>query len=221
MFKTSTFSLRQLARQAVAAVTLALLSGLAAAGTLSVSIDTRGFGSNGWLDFQFNPAGTGLSPAATARLSNFRGFDAGAATEVFGDVSGSLASGYVLRNSGSWNDLFHAVNFGGLLRFDLSIGGDADLSGSLNQSAFAVSAYAADKVTLLGNPAGIDGSLVSFAWTPGSAVGAAGRLDTTLSSAAASVSQVPEPSMLVLTATGLLLITGMLRRRKPWDGDKL
>lgn len=221
MFKTSTFSLRQLARQAAAALALALCSGLAAAGTLSVSIDTRGFGSHGWLDFQFNPAGSGLSPLATARLSNFHGFDAGAATEIAGDVSGSLASGYVLRNTGSWNDLFHAVNFGGLLRFDINISGEADLSGSINQSAFAVSAYAADKVTLLGNPAGADGSLLHLDWTPGSGAGATGRLDTTIGSAAASVSAVPEPSMLVLTATGLLLMTGMLRRRKPWDGDKL
>lgn len=207
--KANHFSLRHMA----AALALALCSSFAAADTtVAITIDTSSFGAGGWLDLQFNPAYAG-APAATATVSNFAGFDAAAAVETAGQVTGSLAAGYVFGNGDSWNDLFHSVTYGGILSFNVTFGGDADLSGNIGESAFAVSAYAADGLTLLGASSSVDGSLAVVNWTPATVAGAAGSIATAVYSDAVSVSAVPEPSSWLMLGIGGMLIAGVARRK--------
>ncbi len=202
--KAHRLSLRHMA----AALALALCSSFAAADTtVAITIDTSSFGAGGWLDLQFNPAYAG-APAATATVSNFAGFDAAAAVETAGQVSGSLAAGYVFGNGDSWNDLFHSVTYGGILSFDVTFGGDADLSGNVAESVFAVSAYGADGVTLLGGSSSIDGSLAVVNWTP-----ATGGITTAVYSDVATISAVPEPSSWLMLGIGGMLIAGVARRK--------
>jgi hypothetical protein len=199
-------------RQAAAALALALCSSLAAADTsFNISIDTSGFGSSGWLDMQFNPNGGLYTPAATATVTNFAGFDAAAAAYSEGSVAGSLQSGYVFGNDSYYNDLFHAVNYGGVLSFTVTFAGDAELTGNLGQSLFTVAAYAADEVTPLGVSSG--DSLLAITWTPATVAGMAGSASAVTYSAAAAVSAVPEPSSWLMLGIGAMLVAGAARRR--------
>ena len=205
-------SLRAL-RNTVLALALAACSSLAAARTIHVAIDTStGFGTSGWLDMQFNGAPGETPELATVLVSNFTGFDAGALVELSGEVSGSLASGYLFSNLPGWNDLFHGVAFGGVLGFDLTFEGAADLNAFVSQSLFTISAFADDKTTFLGNY-GPDGSLANLTWTPSGVVGGNGSIAIGISDPAA-VTAVPEPSDWLLTGTGLALMLLVARRRR-------
>ena len=201
--------------RAVAALVLALSAGHAAADTtLDISIHTAGFGTaSGWLDLQFNGPGVGLAPDASVTLTDFVGFDAAADVQTAGQVDGSLAAGYVIRNGAAWNDLFHAVNYGGVLSFKVTFAGDADLSGNIGQSVFSVSAYGADQLTLLGNPSSIDGSLGTVTWTPGTTLGEPGRTEAAFNSGVIDIAPVPEPSSWLMTGIGAMLVAGAARRR--------
>ncbi|GGC02649.1 NF038129 family PEP-CTERM protein [Pseudoduganella buxea] len=203
-------------RAAVAALVLAISSGMASADTtLAVSIDTSNFGqASGWLDLQFNGAGDSESPAATVTLTNFSGFDALAAVETAGQVSGSLATGYVIGNGDSFNDLFHAVGYGSVLSFNITFSGDANLSVDIGQSVFSVSAFGADKTTLLGGSSSPDGSLASVTWTPATTVGGFGTTDVATFSNAATISAVPEPSSWLMLGIGGMLLAGVARARR-------
>lgn len=199
--------------RAAAALALALCSSLAAADTFfSVSIDTAGFGAGGWLDMQFNPNGGLFTPAATATVTNFAGFDPAAAAYREGDVTGSLQSGYVFGNGSYWNDLFHAVNYGSVLSFTVTFAGDAELTGNVGQSLFTVAAYAADEVTPLGVSGG--DSLLAITWTPSTTAGMAGSAGAVSYSAVAAVSVVPEPSSWLMLGIGAMLVAGAVRRRQ-------
>jgi len=196
-----------------AALALALCSSLAAADTsFNVSIDTAGFGASGWLDLQFNPNGGLFTPAATAMVTNFTGFDAAATAYSEGNVTGSLQSGYVFGNSTYYNDLFHAVNYGSVLSFTVTFAGDAELTGNFGQSQFTVAAYAADEVTPLGVASG--DSLLAITWTPAAVAGMAGNADAVSYSAAAAVSAVPEPPSLLMLGMGAMLVAGVAARRR-------
>lgn len=203
-------------RAAAAALALALASGAAFADTtMHVSIDTSTFGTSGWLDLQYNPANPGSTPATTVTLTGFQGFDAAAHVETSGQVSGSLAAGYVLGNGDSLNDLFHGVTYGGVLSFNVTFSGtNVDMSGNAFGSTFAVYAISADQATVLGNSSAADGRLLDIAWAPATAAGGAGSFAVASYADAASVSAVPEPSSWAMLGIGAMLVAGAVRRRQ-------
>lgn len=203
-------------RTAVAALALAFGSSAALADTtLAVSIDTSMFGNSGWLDFQYNPANPGVSPATTVTLSGFQGFDDSALVETIGQVTGSPAAGYVIGNGESLNSLFRAVDYGQVLSFNVTFAGDnVDLSGGAYGSTFAVWAYDADVTTTLGSSSAGDGRLVDITWAPATALGGSGTFASASYSDAAAISAVPEPSSWLMLGVGAMLAAGAARRRQ-------
>lgn len=210
MFNHSLASLR---RAALALALSACASLASAASVFQIEIDTSSLvashGSSGWLDMQFNP-GNANTPYAQAFLSNFSGFGDPASAEVAGNVTGSLGAGYVIGNDGvgGYNDLFHAVNFGGKVGFTVSFSGDLDPASAGLGSAFAVSLLS-NSFEQLGtsDPAG---ALVVLNWTSlGSA--AATPLNNQIG---AAVSAVPEPQTWLMLGAGLALLGGVARRRR-------
>ncbi|QBE62507.1 NF038129 family PEP-CTERM protein [Pseudoduganella lutea] len=203
-------------RTAVAALALVFGSSAALADTtFAVSIDTTMFGNTGWIDFQYNPAIPGVSPATAVTLSGFQGFDPGAAVETTSQVSGSLASGYVIGNGETFNSLFHAVNYGQVLSFDVTFAGDnVDLSGGAYGSLFGVWAYDADVTATLGASSAADGRLLDITWAPATAPGGSGTFNAVSYSDAASISAVPEPSSWLMLGIGGLLVAGAAYRNR-------
>ena len=201
-------------RRALVALALSACAGLAAADTTyHVELDTTGFGDNGWIDLQFNPGNAGYSTAASVGLSGFTGFDAAIAADTTAAVSGSLATGYSIANTDDINSLFHAVNFGGKIGFNVTFSGAADPSAMVYGSTFSVSLMNADANAYLGNYGTQDFSLLHLNWTPAASLGGQGSVGGEIyDTAAVSVSAVPEPSTWLMLGAGLGLI-GWTRRR--------
>ncbi|GAB2873121.1 hypothetical protein GCM10027277_47990 [Pseudoduganella ginsengisoli] len=186
------------ARRAALAVALAATSGLAAAGTMHVSIDTSTFGTDtGYLDMYLS-ATTGV-PLATATISNLSGFDKAGRDDSASYGFVENAGGYVLSND-TLNYLSHAVNFGSPLAFDVTFAGDYDKDISYVSHLF-ISAFDSDFLPL-GDYDPRTGALLDLTWTPSQTPGGQG-----------SVGTVPEPGAWLLMGTG---IAGMLvaRRRR-------
>lgn len=210
MFKPHFASLRH---AALALALTACASLASAASAFQVEIDTSTLvaanGNTGWIDLQFNP-GNGGTPYAQASLSNFFGFGDPASAQVAGNVSGSLASGYVIGNNdvGGYNDLFHAVNFGGKVSFTVSFSGDIDPAAAGLGSAFAVSLFN-DQNAALGTSDPI-GALVLLNWT------SLGDITATAltNEIGTSVTPVPEPETWLMLGAGLALVGGLARRRR-------
>ena len=157
-------------RRALLALALGACASLAsAASTFHVELDTSSFASTGWIDMQFNP-GSPSSPLAQASLSGFTGFGDPGTAQLSGNATGSLAGGYTFVNNdaGGLNGLFHAVNFGGKIGFDVTFSGAADPGADFG-SAFSVALYNQAQDALLGtnDPSG---SLVLLNWTPAGTV---------------------------------------------------
>lgn len=200
-------------KRSLLALALSAIAGSAAAAGLHVELDTSSFaasGNSGWLDLQFNP-GYVDGALASATLSHFVGFDASQTAYMEGGVSGSLASGFVLSNSSAYNDLFHAVQIGGKVSFDVSFSGLADPGAAGNSSVFGMALYGADGFTQLGAPGS---SLLTVAWTPGQGAGQAGHMGSAVADATVLAAPVPEASSWLMMGAGLALI-GLVRRRKP------
>lgn len=202
-------------RRAALVLALTACTGLAsAASVFQIELDTSSLvaanGATGWIDLQFNPGNSG-TPYAQALLTNFVGFADSASATTAGNVSGSLASGYVIGNddAGGYNDLFHGVNFGGKVGFTVTFSGDLDPSLSGLGSAFGVSLFDNSGSVALGASAASD-ALVVLNWTSlGSAAATplANQIGT-------SVSAVPEPHTWLMLGAGLALLGGVARRRQ-------
>nr|WP_315253040.1 NF038129 family PEP-CTERM protein [uncultured Duganella sp.] len=199
-------------RRAVMALVLAACSSLAAAaGTLTVELDTSGFGSNGWIDISLAHQPMGVV-ATHADLGNFVNFGSSDGAELY-NTSGSLLDGFRIQNVyGEYNDLFHAVNFGGKVSFTVSFSGDADPSGAFG-STLSVTLFGADKVTLLGDSSSADGSLLHLNWTPSATVGGQGSVAGEVLGSGVSISPVPEAETWAMMLGGLALL-GLVRRRQ-------
>ena len=204
-------------RRALLALALGACTGMAsAASTFHVELDTSSIASTGWIDLQFNP-GDPSSPLAQASLTGFTGFGDPASAQVNGNVGGSLAGGYTFVNNdpGGLNELFHAVDFGGKIGFDVTFSGAAD-PGAAFGSAFSVALYNQAQTALLGtnDPTG---TLVLLNWTPAGTV-VPTMLSNTIGTSVSAVSAVPETQTWLMRGAGLALMGGMARRRTAMGG---
>lgn len=198
------FNFKQFAQQALFALALACGSSAAVAGpTYQVTIDTSSFaGESGLLDFAFSNGFVG-TVGATATLSNFSGSFA-AEVDRFGSVSGAIPGMVSMTNDELISYLTQAVTLGGNFAFTIHFGGDFETIDDVNESLFSVALYDADMTAMLAQ-------LVDFTIVPGvngvpaSIVINAGDL--------ASVSEVPEPSQLLLMLSALALAGAVVRRR--------
>ena len=204
-------------RRALLALALGACAGRAsAASSYHGELDTSSFGSTGWIDLQFNPGGPS-SPLAQASLTGFTGFGDPASAQVNGNVVGSLAGGYTFVNNdpGGWNELLHAVDFGGKIGFDVTFSGAADPGAGFG-SAFSVALYNQARTALLGtnDPTG---NLVLLNWTPAGTV-VPTMLSNTIGTSVSAVSAVPETQTWLMLGAGLALMGGMARRRTAMGG---
>jgi hypothetical protein len=191
-------------RRVVLAVTLAASSSMAPAGVIHVAVDSSNFGAaSGYLDLQLS---TNAGPLTTALVSNMAGFDPNAYIEALGVTQ--TVGGYLFRND-TFGDLFHAVNFGGLLSFDLTFDSLVDPGGQY-PSLFLISAFD-EAFAPLGNVDPVRGSLAEFTWMPAATSGIDGELAVRISDP--SVTVIPEPSGVLLSGIGLAAMALLLRRR--------
>lgn len=181
-------------------------SGAAQAGPgYRVNVDTHGYSGQGLMDFTFL-ANAGATPA-TVRLSRFHGAY-GALFESSAGVSGTLAGGFVLSNGDGGSYLTQFVDLGGRFSFDVSFEGDFATTENVDASLFSASLYNADFSGYIGEA----GSFAAFSLLP-QVNGVAGGVQVLPGNGLADVSEVPEPSSLLLglAAFGML---GLVRRKR-------
>jgi len=194
-----------------AALALALSAcGLAQAATLHVDLDTSFLsGMDGYLDLQFGRGGH--SADATALVSHLSGVGA-ALPDLTGNVTALGGGSYSFSNvdSGTFNDLFQAMHFGGKVSFDVSFSSLPSGSPAPDWSNFGVGLYGSDQATALGN-ADLSGSLLHLYWQPDAQGN--GSVGVSVLDSAATVTAVPEPSSWLMLGAGLGLL-GLVRRRR-------
>jgi hypothetical protein len=197
-----------LSSRATLAVLLAAGGATAGASTLHVTIDTSRFdAATGYLDMQLSASAD--VPLAMAVVSNMAGFDSNGYVESWGVTP--VAGGYVFRNDRS-NDLFHAVDFSGMLSFDLSFSGDADPFRRY-VSHFVIAAYDGAYAPL-GHYDPFTGALADISWTPALDPQGQGGIGVSVSDPAVRVSVVPEPADWLLAAGGLAAMALAQRRAR-------
>lgn len=181
-----------------------LFSSVTFAQSYLVSVDTSSIaGSNGYVDFQFNPADL-TAPAAEASILQWIGnvtlLDA---PLVEGDVTGVLPGTVSLGNGTAFNDYFQAAAFGNSFSLVLNFDSSAAPS-SLLGTSFALALYAADGTTpLLSDD--LSGSILRFELL--------GDGIDSISSSAVQVAPVPLPAAAWLFLSGIAGVFGVRRSR--------
>ena len=205
------FNFKNFARQALLALSLAVLSSAALAGpTYLVTIHTQAYsGESGLLDFSF--LSVGAASAEVATVSNISGAF-GAEYDRNSGVAGDLGTGLAFTTPGSLAYLTQNVILGDDLRFTLSFSGDFALPGNPDfvvGPSFVVTLFNSDMSDTLA-------TLVQFDLIPaffGDPATIAISSDPALVDVTEVVTAVPEPAQWLLMLSALALAGISLRRR--------
>lgn len=182
-----------------------LFASVASAQSYLITVDTGELaGTDGYVNFQFNPADL-TAPAADASILQWIGsttlLDA---PLIEGNVTGSLPGTVTMNNGTAFNDYFHATRFGDAFSFIVQFSGD--VSPVTLGTSFALALYAADGATPLLTD-DLSGSLVRFE------LGAPGVTYLAYSSAV-QVTPVPLPAAAWLLLSGIVTLAGAARSRR-------
>ena len=195
---------KRLFQQALLAVSLAIGSAAAVAGpTYQVTVDTSSqAGTTGLLDFWFMSGFAGAA-GATATFSDFSGAF-GAEYDRFGAVSGAIPGTVAISNTDGENYLTQVVALGGKFGFAVTFDGAFETMEDFTPSLLSIGLFNADMSELLGLVAEFT-VVPSADGMPGSVSVVAGDIG--------NVSEVPEPSDLLLILTAIAM-AGIARRRQ-------
>lgn len=201
----------------LALIVVVMLSSSARAGISHqylVTVNTTGVnGQSGHVDFQFNPADPGSTPAATATVSGFTGFSGALGPPTLsGDATGVASTSLVLNNTDALNASYSSLTFGSSLSFLLTLTGAAFNETSLNGSTFLFALYNSSNQPLNGSdPMVAQIDLQPFGTSPG--VNLQIQVGPAYSGGAnAQVTAIPEASTTLML--GLVALAGLIAARR-------
>ena len=177
---------------------------------LSIVVDTHTLaGTNGYVDFQFNP-GALSTQSATLDIKNFAGatYLPGSQVDTGGATGGPLPAMVILINSTIYNDDFEGVKFGNTMTFTLDFTGSA--INAPNGTALSGSSFAFSLFDSTGNNPLLTNDPNGFAAVVN--VNRNGSLTATVPSS--SVAILPEPSSWMMISGSLLALGGCYRRKR-------